>query len=190
MKRTLATFTMGALFLATTASADKYLTSLNNPLVLSGTAPPPLAGPLSAAFSNGVSKGTAKIIATINACKLSVKLSGTTLPDSDGIAGSGDEVICLIEANAAVLNSPVGLVVRGEASGGTVSIKADLYAEGFVGGAFCNNVAYDLRSTCYEADAAYAPAFAIPFPSDATQGIMYAYPPRPASGLIVTEQLR
>src|SRR5262249_16261664 len=87
----------------------------------------PLAGPLSTAWMPGISKGSFKH----TACKFQVKLSHTSLGTGDGTPGTGDEVICLGDANIAYegANLPTTAVFRGERTGGSISIKLDLAQE-------------------------------------------------------------
>src|SRR5262249_60889587 len=108
-------------------AADKVLSTMEQPLGTTGMAPPPLAGPLSTAWMPGISKGSFKHIA----CKFQVKLSHTNLGTGDGTPGTGDEVICLGDANIAYegANLPTTAVFRGERTGGSISIKLDLAQE-------------------------------------------------------------
>src|SRR5215467_16284843 len=152
-------------------AADKVLSTMEQPLGTTGMAPPPLAGALSTAWIPGTSKGSFKHIA----CKFQVKLSHTNLGTGDGTPGTGDEVICLGDANIAYegANLPTTAVFRGERIGGAVSIKLDL-AQETTGpgscGAVDDLVVYDARITCYEPDPGYHPTFSQSFVSDSTQG--------------------
>jgi len=174
--------------------ADGAQSSLANPQSLAGATMPAITGPIGAAFTDGVSKGKVK---SDNKCNFQVKISGLTLPDSDGTPGTGDEVICIadfhITMGAANSNLNGSLVTRGEISGGTVKIKANLASEGtpcVPTGGGSDTQQYDARLACYEPDAAYAPVFTAPFMSDATQGLILAPPgpggfaPRPTTNLI------
>jgi len=174
---------------STSLAADKILSTLEQPEGTTGVAPPPLAGPLSTAWIPGTSKGTLKHIA----CKFQVKLSHTNLGTGDGTPGTGDEVICLGDANIAYegANLPTTAVFRGERNAGAVSIKLDL-AQETTGpgscGAVDDLVVYDARLTCYEPDPSYAPTFSQAFSSDPAQGVVVgAYAPRPTSPLIATQ---
>ena len=176
---------------STSLAADKILSTLEQPEGTTGVAPPPLAGPLSTAWIPGTSKGTLKHIA----CKFQVKLSHTNLGTGDGTPGTGDEVICLGDANITYegANLETTAVFRGERNAGGISIKLDLAQETSGPGrcgAVDNLVVYDARLTCYEPDAGYAPTFSQSFQSDPTQGVVVgAYAPRPASPLIATQAL-
>ena len=168
---------------------DKIQSTLEQPASVTGTVPPPLTGPFSAAWIAGRSKGGVKDVG----CKVQVKLSGTGLGTGDGLAGSGDEVICLGDANIAYegINLQTTAVFRGERLRGMVSIRLDLAREtnGLCGGVD-NLVVYDSRLTCYEPDPAYAPTLTNQFVSDSTQGVVVgSYAPRPASALIATQAL-
>jgi hypothetical protein len=177
--------------LATTGIAgDKSQSNLVNPVVLTGASPTVLTPPISAAWTNGVSKGKTK---GGDNCKVQIQLQKLTLPDSDGVAGTGDEVICVADANVSAgyaLPLSTSVVFRGEVAGGTVKIKADLAAEGTgcvpakKGG--LGVAQYEGRVTCYE-PSPYPPPPA-PFLSDPTQGLYPAsFAPRPPGGLIATQ---
>ncbi len=193
MKRSVLAFMVAAslVALATSApAADSSISSMNRPF-LTGTSQPPLAPPLSAAWTNGTSRGKTKVLGS---CKILVKLSGVALPDSDGVPGSGDEVLCLIDLDSTFVDfpqagGPLGFVLRGEVRGGTVRCFANLFAEGAVSFFCANHVVHNLRSTCYEPDPAYAPILDVPFYSDGAQGLIEAYPPRPATGLIAADSV-
>ncbi len=175
-------------------AGDKAQSTLVNPVAVTGAGVPALAPPIGAAWSNGVSKGKTK---GDDKCKVQIQLKTLALPDSDGTIGSGDEVICIADAQVSVLPVPITLstsaVLRGEVASGQVKIKADLALEGTgcipakQGGP--GIIQYDGRITCYAPDAAYPPP-PLAFASDATQGIYPAgFGPRPASALIATEGL-
>jgi len=175
--------------------ADKTMSSLANPQALAGATMPAITGPIGASFVNGTSKGQVK---SDNKCNFQVKLTGLVgIPDSNGIPGNGDEVICIadfhITMGAANSNLNGSLVTRGEISSGKVSIKVALAAQGapcVPTGGGSDTQQYDARLTCYEPDPAYAPTFTFPFTSDATQGLILGssgpggFAPRPASNLI------
>ena len=170
---------------------DKLQSAIQQPEGVTGMSLPALAGPLSTKWIRGMSKGSLKHIG----CKIQVKLSHTDLGTGDGTPGTGDEVICLGDANIAYesTNLPTTAVFRGERNAGAISIKLDLAVE-TTGpgscGAVNDLVVYDARLTCYEPDPAYAPTFSQAFSSDPTQGVVVgAYAPRPASPLIATQAI-
>jgi hypothetical protein len=171
------------------AAGDKLVSSMNQPVGLLGVSPPPLAGPLSPNWLIGGSVGKVKLLPS---CKLSVKLTGTTLPDSDGIPSTGDEVLCLVDFNnLPFFGAPAGLILRGEVNNGAMKISADFPAQllGFL--CLPSSDFSEMRSTCYEPDGAYFPFLPLPFASDINQGVFGpGYPPRPASGLLATESVR
>jgi hypothetical protein len=178
-------------------AGDKALSNMLNPVDLSVQAADTarLAGPVSTAFTNGTSKGKFKFG---DNCKAQVQLGGLSLPDSDQVPGTGDEVICTIEDVVSVMGSQIGKTVtylRGEVKSGKAKIKADLSTQLPPGNCIPENPLvpglsvkiYDIRVTCYEPDAAFAPVIDIPFVSDPTQGIHQpGGATRPASGLIAT----
>jgi len=183
-----------ALALGTPAFAgDKSQSTLVNPVVLTGVSVPALTPPLSGAWVNGTSKGKTK---GDDKCKVQVLLVKLALPDSDGIPGTGDEVICTADASVSLgYAAPLATttVFRGEVAGGKVKIKADLFAEGTgcipakTGGP--GVAQYDGRLSCYEPDPGYPPP-PLPFLSDPTQGVYPAgFGPRPASPMIATQGL-
>jgi len=174
-------------------AVDKASSSLEQPSSFTVTSPPPLTGPRSTKWTNGTAKGSSKF----TGCKVQVQIKGTTLADTDGIPGTGDEVICLSDndVDASGIAAPGGVILRGEVSGGSIKIKADLTAEITVCGAIGPIVEYDSRMTCYEASPTYNatagcgnPACSpIPFASDPTQcACSTAYPTRPTTPLIAT----
>jgi len=172
-------------------AADKVLSTMEQPGGATGMAPPPLTGPFSAAWMPGTSKGSLKHIA----CKFQVKLSHTNLGTGDGMSGSGDEVICLGDANISYegVYLPTTAVFRGERNAGAISIKLDL-AQETTGPGSCGAVddliVYDARLTCYEPDPTYNPTLTQTFISDPTEGVVVgAYAPRPASALIATQAI-
>jgi len=182
---------VGFVLFASGPARAQAVSTLTNPVIVTGTPVPALSGPIGSAFTNGVSKGKSKGDAK---CKVAIQLSGLSLPDSDQTPGTGDEVICTADNSVTVgLALPVSAtaVLRGEVKSGKVKIKADLFAQatGCVptkqGGP--GVIQYDGRITCYEPDPAY-PNPPIPFASDPTQGVYPAgFAPRPASNLIATE---
>jgi hypothetical protein len=173
--------------------ADKSQSTFVNPIGVTGAGAPALTGPIGTSWTNGTSKGKTKGDSN---CNVQVKLGGLTLPDSDGTAGSGDEVICVVDSNVTVggaLFLSTSAVVRSEVKSGKIKIKANLQTEatGCIAseGGGPGVEQYDGRVTCYEPDALY-PNPPIPFASDPTQGIYPAgFAPRPASALIATEGL-
>jgi hypothetical protein len=178
---------------STGIAGDKSQSTLVNPVVLTGVGIPALTPPVGAAWTNGVSKGKTK---GDDHCKVQVQLKGLALPDSDGIAGTGDEVICTADANVSVAYAaPLSTtaVFRGEILAGQVKIKADLAAEGTgcvaSKGGGPGVAQYDGRLTCYAPGGPYPPP-PVPFASDPTQGI-YAigFGPRPPGALIATQGL-
>jgi len=182
------------LCMAVSASAlDKLQSALEQPGGLTGTSLPALAGPLSTMWIPGTSKGTLKH----SGCKFQVRLSHTNLGTGDGTPGTGDEVICLGDANIAYegVSLPTTAVFRGERNAGAINIKIDLAAEttGPGGcGAVDNLVVYDARLTCYEPDPDYDSmvTFTEAFQSDPTQGVVVGtYAPRPATPLIATQAI-
>lgn len=183
-----------ALVIPSLASAgDKSQSTMVNPVAVTGAGIPALAGPIGASWTNGTSKGKTK---GDDKCKVQVQLGPLTLPDSDQLPGTGDEVICTADANVHVFTGALNLsttaVFRGEIKSGKVKIKADLFAEGTgcmpAGSAF-PVAQYDGRITCYQPDPAY-PNPPLGFASDPTQGIYPAgFGPRPASPMIATEGL-
>jgi hypothetical protein len=151
----------------------------------------PPVGPF---WANGVSKGKTK---GDDKCKVQVQLGGIALPDTDGIPGTGDEVICTADANVTINGvsaTSTTAVFRGEVLAGKVKIKADLFAEATgctpSGTAPPGGIAqYDGRITCYAPDPAYPPP-PLPFVSDPTQGVYpFGFGPRPVSPMIATQGL-
>jgi hypothetical protein len=183
-----------AAVMATPALAgDKSQSTFVNPVVVPGVPVPALVPPVGPVFADGTSKGKTK---GDDKCKVQVQLSGITLPDSDGVPGTGDEVICTADANVSVgyaVPLSTTAVFRGEVAGGKVKIKADLFAEGTgcipSKGGGPGVAQYDGRITCYMPDPGYPPP-PLPFASDPTQGIYPAgFGPRPASPMIATQGL-
>jgi hypothetical protein len=174
-------------------AGDKSQSTFVNPLGVTGGTTPALTGPIGPSWTNGVSKGKTK---GDSKCKVQVKLGGVGLPDSDGNAGTGDEVICTADSHVTVggaLFLATTAVLRGEVKSGKVTIKADLAAEGTgcvaSGGGGPGVQQYDGRITCYEPDPSYPPP-PLPFVSDPTQGVYPAgFGPRPASPMIATQGL-
>jgi hypothetical protein len=174
-------------------AGDSSQSTFVNPVVLTGVGVPALTPPVGPFWANGVSKGKTK---GDDKCKVQAQLSGVSLPDTDQLPGTGDEVICTADASVS-LGYAVPLsttaVFRGEVKAGKVKIKADLFAEGTgcipakKGGP--GLAQYNGRMSCYAPDAGY-PAPPLPFASDPTQGVFPAgFAPRPASPLIATQGL-
>ena len=116
------------LCVAVSASAlDKLQSALEQPGGLTGTSLPALVGSLSTTWLAGTSKGSLKH----SGCKFQVKLSHTNLGTGDGTPGTGDEVICLGDANIAYegVSFPTTAVFRGERNAGAINIKVDLAVE-------------------------------------------------------------
>jgi hypothetical protein len=179
-------------------AVDKSQSTMEKPSGFSPTSPPALAGPISTKWVNGTAKGKSKF----SGCTIQVQLKGTTLADTDGVPGTGDEVICLSDNDVDFTLSGGGGIFRGEVSGGTVKIKFDLAAENIPCGVG-PLVQYDSRMTCYEPDPAYnatkgcgqpaaPPTGCAPntggFLSDSTSCVCTGgYPLRPSTPLIATE---
>lgn len=177
-------------FVPPALAGDKSQSTLVNPVSLTGVGVPTLVNPIGLAWTNGSSKGKTK---GDDKCRIKTQLKGLALPDSDGIPGTGDEVICLGDSNVSVLGVPLSTtaVLRGEVSSGKVKIKVDLFAEGTgcipSKGGGPAVAQYEGRLTCYEPDPAY-PAPPLGFLSDPTQGVYPAgFGPRPASPIIATQ---
>src|SRR5258706_15804632 len=101
-------------------AGDKSQSTFVNPVLLTGAATPALVPPVGASWTNGTSKGKT---GGDDKCKVQVSLGGLALPDSDGIAGTGDEVICTADANVIVggaLALSTTAVFRGEVKSGKV----------------------------------------------------------------------
>ena len=167
------------------AAGDKTQSSLTAPSALAPMSPPLITGTMGTSFTNGSSKGKSK---GDSKCKLQIQIKGLTgIPDSLGIPGDGDEVICIADAVVAqgATASGSGTVVRGEVSGGSVKIKVNLVNEGIP----CVGPVQQTESrvTCYEPDPTFTPAFSIPFSSDTTQGFCTEYCPRPNSPIIAMD---
>jgi len=175
-------------------AGDKSQSTFVNPVLVTGAGTPALVGPIGSTWTNGVSKGKTK---GDDKCKVQVQLGGLTIPNTDGLPGTGDEVICTADANVvinAVSSTSTTAVFRGEVVSGKVKIKADLALEGTgctpSGTAPPGGIAqYDGRITCYQADPTY-PNPTLGFASDPTQGVYpFGFGPRPASPMIATQGL-
>lgn len=176
-------------------AGDKAQSSMVNPIAIAAPPPAPLTGPIGVSWQNGVSKGKS---GGDTKCKVAVQLGGLVgIQDTDGVPGTGDEVICIADNLATQLGVPVpfsvSMVSRGEVKGGKVKIKHDLSIElpGLCvpAGLGSNTVNFANNTACYEADGAYAPPLFAPMVSDPTQGIVAGGAPRPASPMIATEGL-
>jgi len=165
--------------------------------------------PTSPAFVNGTSKGKFQLN---DKCKLSIKLVKLTdpgsLPVSDGIPGTGDEVICQVLMLNGTAGACESILVRGEVGGNNpaarkVVIKVDLSLE--AGLTVCNPGAGTGRVVshveCFEPAPAFnlnfacnaAAGFKQPFVSDPTQGVCDGasnYIPNPVSPLIASFGVR
>ena len=151
---------------------------------------PPLVGPLGTTYAPRTSKGNVifneKCLSIVNLSRLQ------GLESSDGVAGTGDEVICTthlwIGRGAEV--TVATLIIRGEIRpGGRVRAAAHLDDETTVCTPNGTDAWFEMRATrCYEPDPVYAPSITAPFVSDPTQGfVLGEYAPRPASRLIAVE---
>ena len=162
---------------------------------------PPLTGPVGTAFVPGVSRGA---VERTNNCRQNVTLRGLDgIPVSDGIPGTGDEIICLAHMWMAFEGAKFGtLVMRGEVLGPPGEARTFISARFDVETTLCkpsgargDSAYYEARGTrCYEPDPLYGlvvgPLLSVPFPSDPTQGfVLGTYAPRPTSPLIATEGL-
>jgi hypothetical protein len=163
-----------------------------------------VTAPASGAFVPGTSKATFKFD---NKCKGQIKLSKLSgLTIGDGIAGSGDEVICLINFQTA--GACAGFILRGEVAGSAATQKVKIKFDGAAETAnFCpggpgglsGDHAHITSVECYAPDAAYGAAgacvaagqvFFIPFASDASQGFCLAVPsyvPNPATPVLAVQ---
>lgn len=177
---------------STSIAADKSQSTLVNPVVLTGASVPALTPPVSAAWANGVAKGKTK---GGDNCKVQIQLQKLLLPDSDGVPGTGDEVICAADANVSALGYGAPLstttVFRGEVAAGTVKINVDLFLQGTgcipakKGGP--GVAQYDGRVACYAPGGPYPPP-PVPFISDPTQGVYVGgFAPRPPGALIAAQ---
>jgi hypothetical protein len=188
-----ALFAAIALLAAGQASAgDKSQSTFTRPGGVTGVSLPATTGPLGTTFVNGTDSGKSK---GDDKCKVQIQLKGLSLPDSDQVIGTGDEVICV--SHASVSTGMTGLattaVFRGEVKSGGVKIKADLFVEGTgcipTGGGGPSVSQYEAVTSCYEPDPTY-PDPPVGFMSDPSQGIYIgAFGPRPASGLIANTGL-
>jgi len=177
---------------ATSNAGDKSQSTLVSPIA-TGTGAPVDIGTKSVAagvWTNATSKGKTQ---GDDKCKVQIQLGKITLPDSDQIPGTGDEVICISDAKVNVAGVPLNTsaVFRGEVKKGGVKIKADLFAEGTgcvpskKGGP--GIASYEARTVCYLPDPAY-PSPPIPFASDPTQGVYgISFGPHPTTAIIATD---
>jgi hypothetical protein len=165
--------------------------------------------PTSPVFVNGTSKGKFQLK---DNCKLAlklIKLNDTgSLPVSDGVPGTGDEVICQVHLLNGTAGACESILLRGEVQGNNpaarkVGIKLDLSVE--AGLAVCNPGTGTNRMIshveCYEplpgfllgAACAAAPGTVAPFVSDPTQGVCHSASnniPNPVSPLIASWGVR
>jgi hypothetical protein len=187
-------FALGAALIVPSVgqAGDKSQSTMVNPVVTTGTAFPPASASVGTSWVNGTSKGKTK---GDTKCKVQIQLKGLSgLPDSDGVPGSGDEVICVTHAHVNVdpgggnILTDTSSIFRGELSNGSVKIKVDLAAEGT--GCLPEGSAFPLAQygsdlTCYEPDFAYlaaaecaaAAGIWIPFLSGPSQGVCTFVPP-------------
>ena len=177
---------------ATSHAGDKSQSTLVNPVATGAGAPVDIGTRSVAAgvWTNGVSKGKTQ---GDDKCAVQIQLQKMTLPDSDQIPGTGDEVICVSDAKVNVAGAPLNTtaVFRGEIKKGQVKIKANLFTEGIgcvpakKGGPGIAN--YESRTVCYLPDPSY-PAPPLPFASDGTQGIYpVSFGPHPTTAIIATD---
>ncbi len=169
-------------------AGDKTQSTMVSPVVTSLGAPVDTGTKVPTGFwINGVSKGKTQ---GDDKCKVQIQLLKTTLADTDGLPGTGDEVICVADSkiNAGGLPINTTAVLRGEVSKGNVKIKVDLYAEGTgcipskKGG--LGVASYESRTVCYMPDPGYPPPV-IPLMSDPTSGIYpVGFGPHPSTPII------
>jgi len=178
-----------ALVTVSAVAADKSSMTMVNPTALGGSAAPALLGTGGAGWANGTSKGRYK---TDDRCRFLVRAARLTLANSDGLPGSGDEVICIADAIVTAAGPTVvetSTVLRGEVRDGKLRIKINLMAEGtgcVPAGAGATRRVYDTRFTCWQADPSY-PDPPVSFVSDASQGVYpTSFAPRPASPILAT----
>jgi len=181
-------------------AAGTFLRMVNPPFI--GFPPaPPLTGPVGNAFVGNVSRG---LVERTNNCRQNVKLRRLAgIPPSDGIPGTGDEIICLAHMWMAFDGPRFGtLVMRGEVLGSRRDSRTFITARFDIETMLCRRISaqgddsyYEARGTrCYEPDPLYGsvvgPLLNAPFASDPTQGfVLGEYAPRPASPLIAAEGL-
>jgi hypothetical protein len=193
---------LGLVLLAPGGAPGKEGTSYRmvNPRFIDFPPTPPLTGSFGSAFVPGVSTGR---VYRANNCRQKVKLDDLfSLQRSDGLPGTGDEIICLAHAWMDMTGPQFGtIVMRGEVrsdNGGR--FRTELVAHLDKETTLCKPVGvgdaatdtyYESRGTrCYEPDPSYAPPITVPFNSDPTQGLVLgAYAPAPSSPLISTEGL-
>jgi hypothetical protein len=172
-----------------------------NPPFIGFPKPPPLTGPVGDAFVPGRSRGS---VVRVNNCRQAITLRRLRVVErSDGIPGTGDEIICLAHMWTTFEGGSFGtLVMRGEVLGSVGDLRTSIVAKFDVETPLCARIReggdsayYESRGTrCYEPDPLYgplvAPLLSVPFTSDATQGfVLGTYAPRPASPLIAVEGL-
>jgi hypothetical protein len=163
--------------------------------------------PTSPAFVNGTSKGKFQYD---DRCRVKLKLTKLTdpgtLPVSDGLPGTGDEVLCLVHLINTTAAACESMLLRGEVKGNNpaarkVIIRADLAAEGLcTPGAGLDSRAIS-HVECSEplppftlaAACAAAGGTAAPFASDPSQGLCVAAGnniPNPVAPLIAVMGVR
>jgi len=190
-----------ALLLPGVGGARGTFLRMVNPAFIAFPPIPPLAGPVGLSFVPGVSQG---IVERPNNCRQSITLRGLDgVEPSDGIPGTGDEIICLAHMWMAFDGPSFGtLVMRGEVLGSRDDARTFITARFDQETTLCTRIGargesayYEARGTrCYEPDPLYGlvvgPLLSVPFTSDPTQGfVLGTYAPRPRSPLIATEGL-
>jgi len=178
-------------FPAMSSAGDKTQSTMVDRLVPPAGAVPAVLNPSAPLWTNGTSKGKTK---GDDKCKVQITMKGVGLPDTDQIACSGDEVICIAHSHTTVAGIPtdVTAVFRGEVKSGGVKIKRDLFAEGTgcipsggVGGLGIQQ--YDGGMYCFAPDGAYPPP-ALPFLSCVLEGVYpLGFGPIPVTPVIATD---
>jgi hypothetical protein len=192
---------LAVVMLASVAGAHTTTFRMVNPPFIDFPQPPPLTGPVGDAFVPGRSRGS---VVRVNNCRQAVTLRRLRVVErSDGIPGTGDEIICLAHMWTTFEGGSFGtLVMRGEIMGSVGNAWTYIVAKFDVETPLCETIRaggdgayYESRGTrCYEPDPLYgplvAPLLSVPFASDPTQGfVLGTYAPSPGSPLIATEGL-
>ncbi len=172
---------------------------MTNPPFIEFPPIPSLVGPIGDAFILGRSRGK---VSRDDNCRLTIRLKGLdVIPPSDGIPGTGDEIVCLLHVWMDFDGPRFGtLITRGEVGGSSGAVDMGIRAKFGQEPGLCTRIGQFLKGTdsyyesrgvrCYEPDPSYAPEITAPFGSDPTQGfVLGGYAPRPASPLIATEGL-
>jgi len=174
-------------------AGDKSQSTLVDRLVAPAGAIPTVPNASGGFWTNGSSKGKTK---GDDKCKVQIQLKGITVPDTDGVACSGDEVICISHSHVTAAGVPLDVtaVFRGEVKNGGVKIKRDLFAEGTGcmpskgGGPSLQQ--YDAVTYCFAPDGAYPPP-PLPFASCALEGVYPAtFGPIPATPIIASDGIQ